>query len=339
MFNTIKMQFKKAQFGGVKDLPDARDLHYEMVAGGEWEETIAKLPENYILPYDKNWRYDQGKTSSCGSQAAAGILNFRDKKKTAPRYLWKFARAVSNLAWGSYTRDNVKAACEAGACDYQLLPNTAQNTKSDGAYLDFTATEQLRDSAKKHTGQGYVRADSLFGNDFDAVRKFIFETKSPVIISLPYFYSYNGTPDGGEFVKTTDQYVGHIMLCIGWLGRKYVLVDSYNRTVYMDRNNETWDAWGLTDFQKIGIEIPEKEPARNLAKEQENAKNLQAVIYNIFSAKDKARTTAGKYWFVLIKAATYYGYTYVDLMNWVYKKDRTGEDLFDINKLRVETLG
>ena len=329
---------RKKGFGALKDKDDYRDLYYEMISGGEWEDMIVQLPYDFKLNYDNYWRYNQGKTSACVFHGATGILNYLYQAKLSPRYLTKYGKKISNLAWGAYTRDGVKAAVTYGTCLYEHLPNTDKNTISDTVYLDFETTKEIQNSANMHKAIGYVRADSQIGNDFDSVRKFIYETKSPVIISFPYYYSYNGTKDNSEFIKEGINYLGHIALCIGWMDDKYIFVDSYDRTVYMDRRNPTWDAWGITDFKKVGIKIPKKPPTRDIKLEQENALVLQKVIYDRFAIGDHARQTAGLNWFRLINAKTYKEYTFIDLVNWVYNLDRKGKELFDIEKPRNETI-
>lgn len=327
------------QFGAVKDKEDGRDLYYEMIAGGEWEDTIKQLPEDFKLNYDDYWRYNQGHTSACVFHGATGIANYLYGTKLSPRYLTKFGKKISNLKWGAMTRDGVKALAKYGTCDYDFAPNTKQNTKSDTVYQDLKVDKKMQGSASEHMAIGYVRADGLSGNDFDSVRKFIYETKSPVIISYPYYNDYNGTKDGGYFIrKKSKQYVGHISLCIGWVGDYYIFVDSYLRTVKMPLGNPTWDAWGILDFKREKIKLPKNPPTRNIKLEKENAKILQKVIYDTFAQGDKARSTAGLNWFKLVNAKTYKGYTFVDLMNWVYKKDRTDEELFDLNKDRNKTI-
>lgn len=329
--------FNKKNIGGVRDLYDPRDLYYEMISGGEWEDMISKLPTDFQLPYDRNWLYNQGSTSACGAHAACGIANFSIKAKTSPRYLWHFVKAISNLPWGCYTRDAIQGLAEHFSCSYIKLPNTPDNTKTDKAYLDFSITQEMQKEASKHKYKGYVRANSLISNSFDTIRKFIYENKTPVIMSFPYYLkSFNGTPDGGEFIKkeNDDKSLGHIVACLGWLGRKYVLVDSYDRIVYLDRMAEIWDAWGVIDFQEKSIPKPPKPQVRNLEQERKNAIALKDMIYNVFAESDKARVTAFKQWFKMINALTYKGYTFRDVINWVYYLDRNKKELFDIDKDR-----
>ena len=334
------MFFKQKQLGAVRDKKDYRDLYYEMIAGGEWEDIIGQLPKSFKLNYDKHWRYNQGKTSACGSHGACGILNFKYQTKTSPRYLWKFVKRISNLAWGSYTRDNVQGLVQFGSCTYDLAPNTNDNIKSDANYQDFAVNGSMQQEASKMRCTGYVRANGLIGNNYDSIRKFIYETKSPVILSFPYYSSFNGTPDGGIFIRKANDksFVGHIVLCKGWNEKGLILVDSFDRTVTYPKEYMVWDAWGVLDFKAEKIKLPKKPANRNLKTEQTNALVLKTMIYKEFASTDKARITAFKHWFRLVNAVSYKGYTFTDLMNWIYFLDRKGKELFDIEDDRANQI-
>lgn len=63
---------------------------------------------------------------------------------------------------------------------------------------------------------------------------------------------------------------------------------------------------------------------RNIALEQVNAQKLHDMLYNgswfspPFAAYDVALAYAGGHWFQLVNAMTYYGYSALDLKNWLY---------------------
>lgn len=63
---------------------------------------------------------------------------------------------------------------------------------------------------------------------------------------------------------------------------------------------------------------PTPTPVRDFAAEKKNALALQKVIYSAFAPYDIARAYAGGHWSILVNAVTYYGYTNIDIKNWLY---------------------
>jgi len=327
---------------GLRDRPeDARDIFYEHLrGGGEWEDIKSQLPRQFGLKYPKEHYYNQYKNDLCVFFATAGMYNFLHKTKFSPIYLAFFGKKISNLNYGAYSVDGPKALKRYSTCGYDMLPQ--ERAKRKGDIDKVRITRAMQQDAKKFSTLGYCRADSLFGNSFDAIRIFLFETKSPCIVTIPYYKSFNGTPDGGEYIiKKGSKYVGgHLVLCVGYDGDRYEFVDSFNRRVYMNKKILVGDSLGLIDFQREKIVVPKRPPTRYPKQEKFHAENLRNMLYSKFAPYDKARGSAGiaQNWFRMISALTYRDFTYIDMVNWIYALSRTGEELFDISKTRDQVI-
>ncbi len=331
------MRVKKT--GLVAQPKDDRDLFYQdLRGGGEWEEMITQLKDRLVLNFNERWLYNQKKTSDCVFFGSAVLGSKLFNTRLSPSYLARFGKKISNLSYGAYTIDGVKALKSFGSCNFNLFPEKLMNRDSDKFKIKIT--DEMQKSANEHKSIGYCRVDGLFGNKFDNIRLFIQETNSPCIVTLDYYSSYNGTKNGGEFIRTkyAKRLTGHIVACIGWEGDHYIFVDSFLRIVKMHKSNMVGISYGLLDFQREKIKPLKKQITRDLDLEKQNALILRGLIYSDFGKKDQARVSAFHNWFKLINAKTYHNYTFRDLINWIYNFDRHGTELFDLAKDRSETI-
>jgi len=329
--------FKKELFGGVRDKEDPRDLRYEEISGEPVGATIG-LPDNFILNTGSLSVKNQGSTSSCGCQAASFAVGMATGKDMSARYAFNVIKTDSRfesslLKWGQFTRDAAKIAVE-GICTEELAPQ--ESIGSDTGYLSLEISEDMKSSAKQHERGAYVRVDGVFGNDFDIVRRFIYTEKLPVLVSMPWYVSYNEARSTGVLPYPSGRSVGHIVLCIGWEGDNYVMVNSYSDNwgkqgkFLMPKMYPTWDCWGI--FDKKTLLSVMKVSKRDVEKEKENAYALQRHLYSKFATYDKARSVAGKNWLSLVNAMTYRGYTAIDIENWCYAVSREKKPPFNLNK-------
>jgi hypothetical protein len=193
--------------------------------------------------------------------------------------------------------------------------------------------------AKKNANWIYTRVDSAYSAmafDFDLARFFIQKEQMPVIIGLKWWSGWNGIKNYGKIdYPTGSKSWGHAMLCIGWDDDYYILVDSYDRIIYLHRRNKTYDIWGILredSINKYHLKLKEPRKVRDIKAEQRNAIALKNQIYKTYAWFDTARTTAFQHWFLMIDALTYNGYTLTDVMNWVYAQDRHKDFPWDISQ-------
>lgn len=354
MFEFLKKVFRKIfpkieGTGYVADKSDPRDFEFGELVGaypsdGAWKEFLATLPDSFRLDYDMDWFYNQGSTSSCVFHSAIGILNFIYKKKFSPRYLSRYGFGISKLNWGAYMRDGVKALDKFGSILYDEMPNDSNNTNSDKIYRSIEPTVSHNAEALLRTKWLFVRVDSKYGSesDFDCARVFMQKENMPCVVGVRWYAGWNNYVDGAKIdYAIGTKFWGHAMLCIGWEGDYYVLVDSYDRIIKLHKRNATFDIWGILgneSIERYHIELRPERENRNIKLEKRNATLLSNVLERTFAPADKARSIASRFWFLLIDAITYEGYTDTDLMNWLTHYKRTSKELFDITKSRKITL-
>jgi len=330
------INFFSKKYGGHRDLPDARDLRYEEIAGAP----ISVLPKKIRLPLGQKIK-NQGRTSSCGVQASSLASGIQLLNQLSARYAFKIikndpAYPSSKLPWGQYTRDAAKIAV-AGICLESLAPE--KNIHSDKAYLNFDIDSVMSLSASKNRADAYVRVDNQFGNDFNLVKRFIWEQKRPVIVAMPWYKSYNKAKKTGVLPSPEGSSLGHIVVCIGWDNDDYIMVNSFgdqwgtDGTFKMNKMLQTYDCWGI--IKKDLVFIPgEKIIRRDIELEKKKAFGMQKFLYWKFATYDRARGVAGKEWLLIVQAITYRGYSYVDVVNYCYAKSRGLKVPFDLEEVR-----
>jgi hypothetical protein len=331
-------KFLPTNYGAVKSPQDSRDLPYSgLIAGGEWEKMVEKLPPDFSLDFPEHYLLNQGNTSACVFHASSSLLSYITGRLLSPRYLTKFGFAISNLPWGAYIRDGVKAIKDYASCAYHLAPNDSTNTFSDAIYKTLSAKQEMIKEAKEISGLGYVRVDSELNNayDFDLARMFLLNEMTPILFGYQWYSSWNGAKSGAKLISGSGEWFGHAGLMIGWDKEYYKVVDSYNRIIYLHKSVPTFDFYGIIDLDKSKIVVAPYVSNRQKEKEKRLAVSLKNEIYARFSSTDKARTTAFKNWFLLVDAYTYRGWNLVDLVNWIYAKDRRKKLPFDITKNKL----
>jgi len=334
-FDDIFSFFRNKDHGGVKDIYDPRDLRYEEISGDFIEADSAT---KFLLDTVQLRVKKQGRTSSCGCQAASFAVGMSTGEDMSARYAFNVIKTDSRfesslLKWGMFTRDAAKIAVE-GICLEGYAPEEA--TESDSKYLSLPITTEMMDNATNHKRKAYVRVDGIFGNDFELVKRFIYTERLPVLVSMPWYTNYNEASFSGVIPSPKGKSVGHIVLCIGWEDDNYVMVNSYGKdwgndgTFLMHRMYTTWDCWGIIGGKDISK--PPKISKRDIEKEKEKAMQLQTHMYRKFAVKDSSRSVAGKNWLLLVNAITYRGYTDTDIENWCYAVSRGKTPPFDLSK-------
>jgi len=346
---TLSFLKRKDGTGYVEDKQDLRDLNFgelipEYPSISAWQKLLESLPNDFRLPYDKKWLYNQGSTSACVFHSAVGILNFIYKFKLSPRYLSKFGFQISNLGWGAYMRDGVKAIDKFGSVLYDEVPNDSKNITSDKEYRSLISSVALESEALERTKWLYVRIDNRYGQegDFDCARLFLFQEQMPCVVGVSWYSGWANTPDEGKIeMARGSQWWGHAMLCIGWDGDYFILVDSAARIVKLHKRNVTFDIWGVLgkdSIERYHIELRRPRDNRNSDLEQVAARKIKDIVDNNFASHDPARALSTRFWFTLIDAYVYEGYTLTDLANWLTHYKRANTSLFDLTKPRYLTL-
>lgn len=248
-------------------------------------------------------------------------------------------------------QEAAKVLVNEGYCDYDLLPNYA--TGSDEAFLTFPDTAEMHGSAKKNAGGSYVYATTSSGSKaiFDAVVKYMYEQKRPVKVGVRWYKEYNKQRKGGviPFVPPDSSWLGHDMCAVAW--KK---IDGNDYLGFLQSWGPGWGDNGMCwlprehayFYSPIAI-IPDKKAQdlkikkevvtikekRNLHKERANAWELRRWIDEVWfkdegseaqkTSSRVARGIAGREWYVLVKALSYFGWTMKDIHEYL-KSHATG---------------
>jgi len=353
---------------------DPRNLCYDEISSGE---NYVNIPsEGRVDHFKPKVVLNQDRTSSCTCHAAVHCQYQSHGKLVSPRHLyWRIKTdpkyPSSNLDYGAYLRDSMKAMVEEGGADYDLAPNA--ETHSEERYINlFTESLKIQKSAEKNIGGAYVYPTRAQNSDmiFDAIIKFMYEQKRPVQIGMKWYKEYNGYRKHGIVpVKWADgKWSGHAMTAVAW--KK---IDGH---MYLGCLNSWGEGWGDNGMiwlprtyakihsalaylpphkiEEVKVEIPDKKiekKDRNIHKERASAQELKEMIDATFPDEGtedtkrrnaSARGIAGKKWLVLIQAVCYRDFTPRDVINFLWAQSREQEDKpayhIDFTKMRKDVI-
>jgi C1A family cysteine protease len=223
-------------YGGVRDLPDARDVSYAA--------PLSKFPKG--LPKSVDLRpkcppvYTQGKLESCTANAIAAAIEFDQMKQGAPRFvpsrlfIYYNTRAIENtIAQNAATRprDGVKAVAKQGAPAERVWPY-------DAARFAKKPPQTAYDMAK----QDIVTSYAAVARDINQMRGCLADG-FPFVLGFAAYASFEGPavkasgilamPASGE-KKAGD----HVVLAVGY--------DDSKKSFIM--RNSWGPHWGLKGY-------------------------------------------------------------------------------------------
>lgn len=337
---------------------DPRNLRYE---------DIAPMGAGYVPPAGDiekgDWTLNQGRSSSCTCHSTVCAINQMMGAELSPRYAWRMIKSdpkypSSRLGWGAYMVDSLKLMKNEGICTLEFAPN--DETGSDRDYADLDITQGMEISAGRHKGGSYVYVTTGAKDNltrFDEIVRYLHEQQKPVKVGVEWRKSFNNARKGGVVPATapSGSSAGHDMVAVAW--RR---INGHEYLGFRNSFGETWGdrgrVWLPKGFTKISsaiaylppdateeLEITQPTPIevpRNLHQERANAQALKAMIDVKFPANvekeaailnAKARGIAGAQWLVLVPAVTYRGWTFTDVINYLYARSRNkvSEDAYN----------
>jgi hypothetical protein len=340
--------FEKHDFGFVPDPEqdrDPRNLLYEDLAPMGGEETLPESVDIFPSPYTN---LNQGRTAACTCFSFAHEYELQTGERISPRYAFTKIKTdskykSSELPWGAYMIDAIKLIVNEGIQLYNEAYD-AKDTHSDAAFIKMPLESQ-----RIVKGGSYLYVTNSNDNleRWKQICRFLAYEQRPVRIGMTWTKSMNNARNGGVVpaVTPTGSASGHAMTATAY---KHI-----NGELYVGCENSWGEGWGdkgriwlparfvkvssgiayLPPQKTVEKEIKKPEPVvtRDVELEKLKAKELRKLIYEKFPMVGKAepnannvaaRSLAGRSWLLLVQAVTYRGWTYTDVINWLYAQSR-----------------
>lgn len=333
---------------------DPRNLCYDDIAFG-----AAPVPESGDVFSRKPFFLNQWGSSSCTTHASVSDIHQTLGRLLSARHAYfKIKRDPkydsSRIPYGAYMKDAIVVLIKDGVADYELCPDD-NNHISESSYVDLQETVEMAASAKKNVlGGSYIYPTIARGSQaiFDSTIRYMWEQKRPVMIGVQWYSDYNDARDGGvikaEFPKSDS--TGHALLAVVWKtinGEPYIgCVNSWGD--YWGDKGMVWIPRNFSVIYTAIAYIPEEVekdlkivkttveiPVRDLHKERSNAQELRAIIDSTFpnvpdvkanTQNILARSIGGREWLAIVKAVVYLGWSFTDVLNYLYAKSRGKTD-------------
>lgn len=254
--------------GAKKDQWDRRDYRAAGITAP------AELPESFRLtdPFPVK---SQNGFGSCTGQAAAGHKQLQEGVELSARFAYAMTKKLEgNTSWGAYTRDQFKVLCDVGAVPEEAWPERHDIPELE--YLDWKNIPPfVADNAKLYRSKKYFRVEP----DFESIKQALFNAKQAIVISIPWYGSYNAPKNGYLYLDNNSGFLGHAVLVVGWKKDALVIKNSFGESwglsgmCYLPKEAQIWDAWYSVDMpEKLPVESRYGLP-RNFAMEKVTAFN------------------------------------------------------------------
>ena len=335
---------------------DPRDIWEDEILAGD--EPAVELPKSYRiegLEYER-----QGTYPFCVSFATIGMVEYLYKKKginynlSQPHLFFNSGGTDK----GSWFRANLKTAVSPGCISHAKMPMPSVTYARPNGWYDKMREEALAipfDDAKKIGA--FIRIN---GNSHHRTKQAILKY-GPLLIGVG---TGNNWFKGGKRSRIHDN---HAIRLVGWNedgtwvgfdSLMYFSGDNGYRTIHKDFGFTS--VYAITELEKKVIKAVQKNrdkgfkhclnhygQPRNFSAEQRVAAQLTEEFEKF--SNQSVLEAAGKFWTVYINAVVYGGYSISykkfglwqpgDILNDCYNWRRTGEHIFDFNKLRSEHEG
>ena len=340
--------------GFIQDSFDPNDVFLDEVLSGE----PVPLPPSYViegLPYEP-----QGDYPFCVSFAVSTMLEWHynrllksipDKRSFSQPHL--FIRSGGSRV-GSTFRNNLNIAKDEGCIPYTSFPMPSLKYGSPDSWLE-DMQRAVKAFVTKDVSKlaGYARVTS----SPESLKAAVIQ-HGPILVGVAANREYSN--GNAKRTKTEDN---HAILLVGWTPTHWIIFDS----LYWVRNTAGYgklniaytfnSAYVVTELPEGWKEIRDEvrtEPFQNALNHYGLRRNFEEEQRTAVKLLDELKAfknqsvldAAGRFWSVLINAATYGGYSISyrkfglwqpgDLINFLYQYRRTGEFIFDLDKPRAK---
>lgn len=205
------------KLGWLPDLPDHRD-HTAMLSKVGTRPSKVSLERNFFSPIE-----NQGSLGSCTANAAAGIVEYCEKKATSRHvdisrlFLYKVTRKLMGVTGdtGAYLRDTIKALRMIGAPPEKHYPYVIANFDKEPDAFAYSL-------ASNYKSLSYFRVDApgLSNRDILSSMKDKLSINMPLMFGFTCFSSiYSASADKGFIPYPSpgeDTVGGHAVTAVGY---------------------------------------------------------------------------------------------------------------------------
>ena len=250
------MDFKQFKLQKLISPIDERDYDISMLSCVSTE----KLPDNFSLTYQFDAK-NQGKVNSCVGHSVSEWFEiaFKSSKQFSPGFIYGNRDENEYPGTGWYNRLAFKHAVNEGVA---LLEDMPFNLEVPDIIKTVKENQILFEKAKKHKAASYIKL-----NNVDEIKRFIYDTKTPVVISVAVYDSFYDTKSDGLVPKCSGKKQGfHSVLILGWReDGRLIMLNSWSNQwgdngygyLLTDDPNLITEAWGAT-AEKIDIPTTDK---------------------------------------------------------------------------------
>ena len=340
--------------GLIQDSFDPRDIWLDEIVGASEEP----IPEEYKI---EGLKFEpQGYWPFCVSFSVTKMIEEAIHRQSGVRQEFSQPHLFIDSGGGkngSSFRSNLNRAKGFGVCSYALcpMPDDLYNTK-DEKWNEIKTMVQNTPLNSAYKILGYVRVQ----NDPDALKRAILGN-GPIMVGVYANNTSYWKPDHNRLIKNSGD--NHATLLVGWDKEHWILFDSLKpsrdwsngyHTISKDYNfNSAYAITEIPQEQKEEIKVKRLKYERCLnhygqVGDHELEVRTGLKILDAFrkNKNESVLAAAGRFWPQLINAVAYGGYSaeYTkwgiwhpgDIINFVYAWKTTGEEIFDLDKLRSE---
>lgn len=333
---------------------DPRDVWVDEILAGNQKP----IPDEYCL---EGLVFEpQGAHPYCVSFAVTKMLEFHYKKQNHPYeasqpHLFYRSGGTYN---GSYFRSNLQTAKEFGAIPFERMPmphdvwdfdqNVYRNYKIVSENISFDEALKIGGYARVQTNREQLQRAVM--------------SHGPIMVGVDASNERNNSywDSDHKRIHTKDN---HAVLLVGWTKDHWILFDSlqphqiFDGYHFVDRSYPFYSAYAVVELPSDWKEKRDRARAENFdhclnhygqPRNYEREVKVAAEMLAEFKKfnNQSVMEAAGRFWTVLINMCTYGGYNISyhkwgkwmpgDVINMVYAWRRTGQLIFDPNKLRSE---
>jgi hypothetical protein len=168
-----------------------------------------ELPKDFVL--ETPFTTSQGNLPSCTAHAVTSAKYFHENVRLSPRFNFAWSKYNDGYqGWGTTFENALNVLVKVGGAMEDAYPDEHMD---ESAYTDVTRIPKIvQDSAYIYKAKAYVRYDRSVSNMMQA----LYQHKAPLLAGLPWYQSYNRTPQDGFLPDMSGNSAGHAVQFIGW---------------------------------------------------------------------------------------------------------------------------